>query len=87
MDILDSQQKNYLSNFANLTTMTKESRQFRRNLGYLTHLNQTLMDRIASSQTDRLQNNHLKALEHYANNMQCSNFITLTDIDENEKKE
>lgn len=85
-DILDSEQQNYLSNFTDLTTMTEESRQFRRNLGYLAHLNQTLMDRLASAQTDRIQNNHLKLLEHYAITMQCSNFITLTDhTDENDK--
>lgn len=88
MDMLDSEQQNYLSNFADFTKMTEESRQFRSNLGYLAHLNQTVMDRLASAQTDRLENNHLKALQHYANNMQCSNFVTLTDhIDENEKTE
>lgn len=88
MDMLDSEQQNYLSNFADLTKMSEESRQFRSNLEYLAHLNQTVMDRLASCQTDRLQHNHLKALQHYANNMQCSNFITLTDhIGENQKME
>lgn len=82
MDMLDSEQLNYLLNFADFAKMADESRQFRRNLDYLAHLNQTFMDRLASTQTDRLRNNQLKALEHYANNMQCSNFISLGDHNE-----